>query len=505
MSIISIYYPIFLTFFIFLYFLCPKKIRPYTILLASMCFYLLSGIKAFVVTLITTLFTFVIGIFLQKLTDKNSSDLENIEDTDLKKQINSKYKKTKNLITTFSIFVIIGLWLLLKLGSRYNDEIFFIPLGISFYSLNAISYLIDLNRNRYHCETNFLKLLTYILYFPHIIQGPFSRYDKLSEQLFTPHDFSYDRFYDGATRILFGYFKKLVVADKLSIIVSTGLANVHELSGLSTLICILLYGFELYADFSGYMDIICGVSRIYGITSNENFKQPYFSKSIDEFWRRWHISLGAWFKDYLFYPISMNKTVQKISRYVRNKVSKKMGKLTAAYIALFFVWTATGLWHNFTINYLIWGYLNMLCIVLSMQLEDFNNNLKTKLNLENNIFFTMFRIIRTYILVSFIRIFSITNTPIEALQIIKQIFVFSGSDLSIVLPEIRVSEIIISLIGVVIIIVVDILNENDRWQSLKAKCPIPLRNIVYALMIVSLILFAGSSSHLLKGFIYAKF
>lgn len=505
MSIVSLLFPFFIVFIVGLYFIVPKRFQWLVILLGNFIFYIFAGIKSLIVILATSVFVFLCGLLLQKKNDLNNKEIENIEDSNLKKEINNRYKTSKNIICTISIVIIIGLWLLLKLGTNYNEELFFIPLGISFYSLNAISYLIDINRKKYDAERNILKFITFMMYFPHIIQGPFSRYNVLSKQLFEEHSFSYDRLTSGSSRILFGFFKKLVIADKLALIVNNGLNNYSSLSGYALLLTTIIYSFQLYADFSGYMDIICGISHIFGIESEENFRQPYFSKSIDEFWRRWHISLGLWFKDYLFYPISMNKTVQKVSKYFRNNVSKKMGKLIGAYIALIFVWTATGLWHNFTLNYLVWGYLNMLCIISSMQLEDFYKNIKNKLNIsEDNKLFNCFRIVRTFILVCLIRVFSITSSLGMAVDFIKRIFIFEHNDLNILFNEIPVSQIIIGVIGIIVIIVIDVLNEKQIWDDTKNKCPMPIRNLIYALLIVCLFLFAGTSD-LLKGFMYARF
>jgi len=249
---------------------------------------------------------------------------------------------------------------------------------MSFYTFHSVGYLMDVYRSKYPAEHNFCKYFTFISYFPHLLQGPFSRFDGLGKSIFEMHSFSYDRLCEGCARIVWGFFKKVVIADQLGVVVSAITQHYTNYTGTHIFMSIIFYGIQLYADFSGYMDIMCGFSHILGIKLSENFEQPYFARTIDDFWRRWHITLGHWFRDYVFYPVSMGKVAQQIGRRARGKWGPKMGKLVPGYYALIFVWTATGLWHGASWTFLIWGWLNMLVIMSTMQLDDWYTKIKTK-------------------------------------------------------------------------------------------------------------------------------
>ena len=252
---------------------------------------------------------------------------------------------------------------------------------MSFYTFYAIGYLVDVYRGKYPAERNFGKYLTFLTFFLHIVQGPFSRYDELGKSLFQKHSFTYMRLCTGCSRILWGITKKTVIADKIDIVITTIFSYYDEYSGIYIFFALACYSIRLYADFSGYMDIVCGFSYILDIELKENFRQPYFAKSVDEFWRRWHITLGAWFKDYVFYPISMGKISQKIGKWSRNTWGFAIGKLIPGYLALIGVWTLTGLWHGANWGYLIWGYLNMIAILFSMQFSGYSRRIQQKMHL----------------------------------------------------------------------------------------------------------------------------
>ena len=178
---------------------------------------------------------------------------------------------------------------------------FALPLGISFYTFQTMGYIIDVYRDKYPYEKNIFKLALFISFFPQLIQGPISRFDDLKETLFGEHSFDAKAISFGLQRILWGFFKKLVIADRLLPAVNTIVRNPEEYQGVYVLVGMFFYAIQLYADFTGGIDIAIGVAEVFGIRLKENFERPYFSKSITEYWRRWHISLGSWFREYMFF------------------------------------------------------------------------------------------------------------------------------------------------------------------------------------------------------------
>lgn len=229
------------------------------------------------------------------------------------------------------------------------------PLGISYYTLSLIGYLADVYWKKEKAEKNYFKLLLFVIYFPKILEGPISKHKNCGLQLVEGHDFDYKRVCFGLQRAIWGYFKKLVIADRLIALVNTVFLNAQYYTGAEFLIAAILGSVQLYCDFSGCMDIALGVSECFGITLEENFKQPFASRSAAEFWRRWHITLGAWFKDYVFMPLAVSPRLMKVSGFLRKKIGKRAGKIFSTVIPLAVVWLLTGLWHGTGANYLVWG------------------------------------------------------------------------------------------------------------------------------------------------------
>ena len=529
MDVLSFRFLIFVCAFLLLYFLVPKKVQWYLILLANVVFYLFSGAWYILFLIFTSVITFVSALKLEKYNITCRSELTSAGNAAEKKAINAKYKSKKKTLCTIAVILGLGVWVVLKFGNFFIDNInavigifsnevqissmsIILPLGISFYTFHAIGYMIDVYRGKYPAEHNFLRFFTFVSFFPHIIQGPFSRFEKLGVQLFEEHSFDYDRFCKGLARILFGVFKKAVIADKLGISINSIVLNYQDYNGIYIIFAMLMYGVQLYCDFTGYMDIMCGICQIMGIELAENFKQPYFSKSIDEYWRRWHITLGHWYRDYIFYPVSMSGFCQKIGKNARKKWGPKMGKLLPGYIALILVWTGTGLWHGATWTNVIWGYLNLLIIVCTMQFEDSYNKFKAKLHIkETTRWFNVFRMIRTYLLITLIRYFGVNSTmPVSAsFGMLKK--TFGGLDFSLLTKPLSLFvgmstlEIIFAVLGTVTVFTVDVLSYNGRWGSAKAKCPTILRVFVYVGIFYAIFLVAGGSNDLIGGFMYANF
>ena len=242
-----------------------------------------------------------------------------------------------------------------------------LPVGLSFYLFQSIGYCIDVYREEVPAERNLLKHALFVSFFPQLLQGPIGNYGRLAPQLMSGHAFSYEQAKFGLQRVVWGFFKKLMIANVIADRINPCWNAIGDYPGAFCWLAILfLYAIQLYADFSGYMDIACGCSQMLGIKLDENFETPYFAKGIAEFWRRWHITLGVWFKEYVFYPIlrsDWNGRLRK--RFVE---SKYLANTVPTLAALLIVWSLIGLWHGADWSYLVYGLYHGGFIMASMSL-----------------------------------------------------------------------------------------------------------------------------------------
>lgn len=514
---------------IVLYFTIQKQWQWVLLLAMNIIFYsYFGGVKAAFYILFIAFITFFAAIKIQNIGTMGKELLSVVNEEREKRLVRQNIFAINKLLCTLAIILGMGIWFILKysdflinnlngilelfcINRQINSVSMILPLGMSFYTFHAIGYLLDVYRNKYPAERKFLHYLTFITYFAHIVQGPFSRYDRLGKDIFQKHSFSYERMCKGCSRILWGIVKKVVIADKIGPVVTDIFTNYLDYSGAHIIFAMFCYSIQLYADFSGYMDIVCGISRILGINLAENFRQPYFAKTIDEFWRRWHITLGTWFKDYMFYPISMGKTAQKIGKWARKtRGGAKAGRVLPGYFALFFVWTATGLWHGAGWGYLIWGYLNLCAMLSAKHFEHVYAEIKKRLHINNNAFlWQTFCMVRTFLVVCFFRLFTMTDKLENVFSIMRfavlevhlEILKFPGN----LFIGMRSSEKYVFILGVALMLMIDVLAEVEQWENLKEKCPMLLRNLIYTGLIFSIILFGGGSNDLVGGFMYANF
>lgn len=348
MSLTSIQFFIFIVTLIVLYFIIPKKVRWVVLLVGSCYFYLAAGIKVFCVACVTVAVTYLAALRIEKAT---------------------KDKKKKKFILSVAVIIVLAVLALTKISVHFGWEYSWlvVPLGISYYTFSLIGYLADVYWKKEKAETNYFKLLLFTLYFPKIIQGPIQKHKSIAAQLIEGHTFSYNNLCAGIQLAMWGYFKKLVIADRAVILVNSVLNEPDKYmeNGAILAVAVALSAVQLYCDFSGYMDIVIGVSQIFGIELENNFKRPFFSKNSAEFWRRWHITLGAWFKDYVFMPLVISPKLIKFSTWVRTHAGKRAGKAMMNVIPLAVVWLLTGLWHGTGKDYLVWGAYWGIIIILS--------------------------------------------------------------------------------------------------------------------------------------------
>ncbi len=364
-----------------LYYLFPKRQRWLCLLAASYVFYCFAGFECLFFILYTTLVTYLTSLWMQKRADAEAIYLEShaeLLSKEERKAYKAKEKKRRFRILVGGLLLGFGLLAVQKytafvltgvqaLGASISIPNLILPLGISFYTFQSMGYLIDIYRGKGKAEKNPLRLALFVSFFPQIIQGPISRFGDLAPQLFEGHLFDLIRFRAGLARIVWGYFKKVVVADCAMIAVRSLVET--QATGAYVVLLILLYSAVIYGDFTGGIDITIGISELFGIRLHENFDRPFSSKSVKEYWRRWHITMGTWFTDYVFYPLSVCSPMQKLSKWSRAHLGTALGKRIPVYLATIVTWFLTGLWHGAGWNFIVWGLLNCLIILVSQELS----------------------------------------------------------------------------------------------------------------------------------------
>ncbi len=286
----------------------------------------------------------------------------------------------------------------------------------------AWSVSVDVYWERYSCEKNPFKHCVRF-YFPQIIQGPIPRFSQLSPQFFDKKTFDYETFRDGLLLALFGVFKKLVIANRLSSVISVYFDQYADYSGLPYLLVLILYSFLIYADFSGAIDIVSGVSRMFGIKLMENFRQPLLARTIPEFWQRWHISMSFWFRDYVFFPVSISKLAKKINGLTKKKFGRETARKFTTMLPLLVVWFLTGLWHGAGWNYIAWGLYYFVLFACGIFFAKPIEQLTAGLDVKTECFsFKLFQVVRTLILCSLGRAFFRAPSLRAAFSILAGIF-----------------------------------------------------------------------------------
>lgn len=426
MTFVSGAFIFFISIISLLYFCTKKDYRWLVLLVGSYLFYWFNSTYLTVVLFLMTIITFIVGKVIDNQNHKctiyikEHSGLSSGE----RKAYKQNNKKTNKRILLLGVLADLSILLFLKYFNFFSENVnglFFqlniplaapvldllVPIGLSFYTLQAIAYMTDIYRGKYKADKDFLKFMLFMSYFPQIIQGPIARHNHLAGQLYEGHDFEYRRCTFGAQLVLWGFIKKLVIADRLAIPVNMIFDNYADYSGMLVLMAAVGYGLQVYADFSGGMDIARGVSQIWGIELQLNFKQPYFAKSIEEFWRRWHITLGAWMKDYVFYPLSLSKIAGTIGGRARKILGNNVGKKIPSFIAMFIVYFLVGLWHGPEWKYIVYGLWNGIFIMSGILLEDLYGHVRCRLGIKEGKFsWKFFQIIRTFTICSIGRFFS---------------------------------------------------------------------------------------------------
>lgn len=527
MELTSLYFIAFVLFTCLVYYLVPKKVQWVILLVASIFFFVMSSGLLTVYMVSATAIVYFGALWISKRAEKFDEIRKTLAKLE-RKEAKQKLKKSQKFILAGLVIAVLGILVVLKYCNfgveiaNFVTGIFHtgvvmpkfsivLPLGISYYSLMAVSYVTDVYRGIIKAEKNPLRVLLFVCYFPHITEGPFDRYKDLSEQFNAPHKFNYDNFCKGLVLILYGFFKKMVIADRLGITVSEIFSHSSEHSGSAIVISTVMYTIQLYCDFSGCIDIISGVSELFGIKVAENFRQPFFSKSINEFWRRWHITLGLWLKEYVYYPVVLSGHFKKVDKFAKKHLKSKhlIGVIPAAY-ALFFVWFSNGLWHGASVKFILYGLYYYFLMMLGELCKPLFDKIKTKLNIKDcNKPFAAFQILRTFVIVNIGMLLFRSTTIAEFGQLLKQsvtsLNYFAGVK-EIITPS---KEVIYAFVGVLVILIVSIIKEKNAstsFRDLFFKSPFFIRYALLLVLITSiLVLGIYGPGYNATDFVYAQF
>jgi len=445
------------------YFILPHKYRWF-LLLAASCYFYMVFVPIYILILgFTIVVDYFAGIYIAK----------------------SQGRKRK-LFLTASLVANIGVLAIFKYYNFINNNItvllhgigwqnpipylsILLPVGLSFHTFQAMSYTIEVYRGNQVAEKKFGIYSLYVMFFPQLVAGPIERPQRLLPQFYEKHEFDYQCVSEGLKQMLWGFLKKLVIADRLALYVNTVYSNPEPHTGPTLLIATVFFAIQIYCDFSAYSDIAIGCARVMGFKLMTNFNRPYFSMSISEFWKRWHISLSTWFRDYLYISLGGNRV--SIPRW---------------YFNLFFVFLVSGLWHGANWTYMIWGALNGVYLVgglISAPLIKKINRI-TRIDKFRGLH-TFFQVIITFILVCFAWIFFRANTVSDAFLIIKKIARFKGP----VFYE-DLSTLGYSFLGIIFLLIVEFKQEYFGKRFLVLNHPhFAIRNLAYAVMVLLIILF----------------
>jgi D-alanyl-lipoteichoic acid acyltransferase DltB (MBOAT superfamily) len=398
---------IFLPVVVGIYYIVPKKIKNLWLLAASYYFYMCWNAVYILLILFSTIVTYVSGVLMEKI---NGSDLEKERCVFYKKLcVAGSFVLNLSLLFFFK-YMNWGIEMVNQLFAGLHITVnvpafdILLPVGISFYTFQALGYTVDVYRGDIRAEKNFFQYALFVSFFPQLVAGPIERSGNLLKQLAEPKKAAFDNLRDGVLLMLWGYFLKVVLADRIALFVDTVYGDIETYTGAYLIVATLLFAVQIYCDFAGYSTIAMGAAKLLGIRLMENFNAPYLSMSVAEFWRRWHISMSGWFRDYLYIPLGGNR---------KGKRRK--------YFNLLITFGVSGLWHGANWTYVLWGLLNGVFQIIGDLLRPVRQRLAVLFEIKpDSLSHKCLKAVTTFLLIDFTWIFFRASTVREALRIIKR-------------------------------------------------------------------------------------
>lgn len=505
------------------YSIIPQKFKWCVLFLGSFAFYTVAVKGHILFLVLSSVIIWAVGLALQKLNDDFGVKKKGLAIPE-RKALKNKYKNRKMAVLMLGVILNIGILFASKYSGFFADSVNALfktnleklniiqPMGISFYTLQAVSYITDVYRGRFKACKNPLKTTLYLSFMLTVVEGPVARFDQLGTQLIEGKRFDYNTFVRGVWRVFWGIFKKIVVADRAAILVNAVYNHPENHGGTIIIIATLFYTLQLYCEFSGVMDVVCGLGEMMGIKMPENFNRPFFAKSINEFWQRWHISLGSWLRDYIFYPISLSKPFMSLTKAARKRFNPYYANLIPTAVALFFVWFANGFWHGSGIRYIVYGLYYYVLMMLGLFFEPLSAKFCKAVKIDRKSkAFGVFQMLRTFVIVNLGMLIFRADGLRRVIYMLKKMILnqdFSalrlGADNGLGLD---LKDYIIIVLGTLVIFIVGVINEKNiciREKILNLKFPV---RFVLLLIFIMLIIFIGAygTNYGVQDLIYANF
>ncbi|HHX60061.1 MAG TPA: MBOAT family protein [Epulopiscium sp.] len=479
----SLQYMIFFPIVVGLYFLMPYRFR-WVVLLASSYYFYMAWKPVYILLII---FSTVINYFVGLMMGKTNDDL--------------KRKKYLMLTLVSNLFLLF----LFKYFNFFNGSAktvleylnlpfylpqfkLLLPMGISFYTFQTLSYSIDIYRGTIRPEKHLGIFALYVTFFPQLVAGPIERSENLLPQFREHHDFDYKLVTNGLKLMAWGLFKKVVIADRVSVLVNVVYNDVYTYTGFPLIFATLLFAFQIYCDFSGYSDMAIGSAQVMGFRLMENFKRPYFSRSISEFWKRWHVSLSTWFMDYVYIPLGGNRVVK-----------------WRWYYNLLITFLVSGLWHGANWTFVAWGALHGLYQIIGISTRNMRERFVRLIKLDKLPFLhKLIQVMITFTLVCFSWIFFRANSITEAIYVIKNMFVGSFENLydQALLLGLDSFQLKLAIISIGVMELGHLIQEKISIRALIETKPMIVRWLLYYILIMWIMIFGSFGS---QEFIYFQF
>jgi len=506
---------LFLAILFVVYSIFPQRHRWFVLLVGSMTFYGFAGSTFLIYISTTIVVTYLCTMQMVRILAQRDEAISKAADGDEKKALKNLARSRSKKWLVVALVINLGILAMVKytdfvignmnavLGWTGADRQlgfmrFALPMGISFYTFQTVGYLMDVSRERAKPVTSIFKLGLFVSFFPQVVQGPISRFSELSKTLYNGNPLNAHDFSRGAQRVLWGFFKKLVIADRLVPALSVLTGNPDEFMGAYYLFSIGLYAVILFCDFTGGIDITIGVAEMFGIKLPENFNRPFYSKSIQEYWQRWHMTMYSWFRDYVFYPMSVGKRMLNLSKRARRVFGDGFGKRLPIHISLLWVWFLTGLWHGATWNFIAWGLANGIVIMVSLELRPLYQCFHSKAaGAEKSKIYGAFQIFRTFWLMNMIRSFDIYegvgNTFRMMLSVVTDLNLADFFTRGLTPLSLPVEDYIAAGVALLVVFWVSWLGrgEVDFRDTLVKKYPWPARYTVYGVILFLVLVFGA--------------
>lgn len=535
MSIISVRFLLFLMAALLFYFRIPGKHQWKALLFISYLFYLISGLETVVFLIFTSLTTFWCGKKLGKINEEYNITIKKYQDNNEKITRNEKLeikaeedrRKRKYLI---SVLVInFGILLALKytnvlkgvsdsicevIGAEFclDTSRWLVPIGISYYTFQSMGYLIDLYRRKYRPEMNVFRFLLFVSFFPQLIQGPISRYGELAPRLYAPHPYNYTRMKHGVELAAWGLFKKLVISDRIAIMTSAIFGNPAYFRGFYLVFATIFSMLQLYTDFSGGIDLVRGIGEMFGVDMPENFTRPFFARNVAEYWRRWHITLNNWWRDYIFYPLTLSKPLNRFGKAARKIWGINFGKKLPILISVIIVRIINSIWHGATGSSILAGLYYGILLALSFYFDETVKMVNRKLKINTECWsWKVFQCARTFLLIAAPRLVSQAGSLQEGREYLKWLFFEYNpwvlTDGSLFQLGVTSKQFMVVVIGLLVLLIVGMIQESGRnIRDLIDRQNIVFRVAFFVMFFYMIVLFGVyGSGYDASSFAYAQY